>query len=82
LQSNVVVLRTRRPLEQANDGPAQFYRFAGDPERALANDRFMDKAAAFQEIKDCLAAFDHNELSAYEAEGLIRYFVRSYLDIH
>lgn len=80
VQTNVVLLQTRRPLEERpEDCPAQFYKFTGNPEIALKSERFMAKAAAFQEIRDCLIAVDHNELSPHEAERLISYLVQRYL---
>lgn len=59
--------------------PAQHYRFAGDAHAALADEAFMDKAAAFQEIRDCLVAADRREIRPAEAELRIRHLVRAYL---
>ncbi len=81
MQNNVVLLRTRRPLESPAACPAQFYNFTGNPISALRSEVFMEKAAAFQEIRDCLIAVDHNKLAAREAEHLIHYLVRTYLDL-
>lgn len=82
VQPKVVLLRTRRPLEEPPDCPAKFYKFTGDPKIAIKSETFMEKAAAFQEIRDSLVAADHNELRAYEAERIIHYLVRAYLGTH
>jgi hypothetical protein len=77
---NVTHFRKRRPAEQPKACPAQFYKFTGDPALALQSPAFMEKAAAFQEIRDCLIAADNDRLSIPEAERLVRYLVRTYLN--
>jgi hypothetical protein len=80
MQNNVILLRDLRPSDGQVVCPAQFYKFTGDPNMALGNNAFMEKAAAFQEIRDCLTNADHNRLSTNEAERVIRYLARAYLD--
>lgn len=79
MRDNVVLLRTRQPVERSPACPAQFYKFTGDPAEALLNEEFLEKAAAFQEIRDSLIAADRRELPVSEAERRILHFVRAYL---
>ncbi len=81
MNNNVVALRSFRRAERLSVSPAQFYRFSGEPTDSLINEPFLEKAAAFQEIRDCLIAADDNKLSAYEAERRIQYFIRAYLGL-
>jgi len=39
----------------------------------------IEKAAAFEELRDALAAADRAEISAWEAEKRVVYFARCYL---
>lgn len=80
MQDNVVRLTFgTRPKMAASVSPALFYRFSGDPAVAVRDDQFMEKAAAFQEIRDCLVAADQNRLAAHEVELRIQFLVRTYL---
>jgi hypothetical protein len=79
VQDNVIHLRQRSPATGRKVCPAQFYKFTGDPTLALQSPAFMEKAAAFQEIRDCLIAADNDRLSIPEAERLVQYLVRAYL---
>jgi hypothetical protein len=79
MRDNVVLLRTRQPVDRSPACPAQFYKFSGDPAEALLSEEFLEKAAAFQEIRDCLVAADRREVSVGEAERRILHFVRAYL---
>ena len=79
MQDNVIHFRKRRLAEAPKVCPAQFYQFTGDPALALQSPAFMEKAAAFQEIRDCLIAADNDRLSIPEAERLVQFLVRTYL---
>jgi len=81
MPSNILHLPVRRRADAPVTCPAQFYTFTGDREQALLSASFLQKAAAFQEIRDCLVAVDHNRLSAQQAEKRIQYFTRKYLGI-
>lgn len=82
MKANVISLRTRKPLEDSVVCPAQFYKFMGNPAAAVRDEAFMQKAAAFQGVRDCLIAVDRNQLSANQAEELISYLIRTYLGLH
>lgn len=58
---------------------AEHYNLGALPSHFVVDDTFLDKAAAFQEIRDCLAAADRNQLAATEAERRINFLVREYL---
>lgn len=79
MRQNVVHLRLPRPSDGPRPCPARHYRFAGDPAEAVGDELFLRKAAAFQEIRDCLVAADLREIGIEEAERRIRFFVRDYL---
>lgn len=81
MDSKVMTLRVPKRTERLSVSPAQFYQFRGEPESPLMNDCFLEKAAAFQEIRDCLVAADNNQLSPHEAERRIQYYTRSYLGL-
>ena len=82
MRDNVIPLQTRRRhLRRSPTCPAQFYKFAAEPAHAFFSEPFLEKAAAFQEIRDCLTAADHNEITAREAERRIQFFVRAYLSL-
>jgi hypothetical protein len=59
--------------------PAQFYQLDYGAIACAVDSNFLDKAAAFQEIRNCLIAADEKQISALEAERRIRFFVKTYL---
>jgi hypothetical protein len=79
MRIKIVPLRAHQPTERAPVCPAQYYKFTGEP-TAISSEPFLEKAAAFQEIRDCLTAADYQQISARQAERRISYFVRVYLN--
>jgi hypothetical protein len=58
---------------------ARFFAFAGDREAVLGRDASLDKAAAFQELRDCLASADEGRISRTVAERRAQYLLHAYL---
>jgi hypothetical protein len=81
MSAKVVFFPRCRSVERSAASPAQFYELNYGPAASIIDDEFLGKAAAFQEIRDCLAAADLHQLPVREAERRIRYFVRAYLGI-
>lgn len=78
MKANIVHLY---PQGRPARSPARFYNFVGDPDQALNDDAFLDKAAAFQEIRATLVAADTAALPPHEAERKIGFLVRMYLGL-
>lgn len=58
---------------------AEHYTLGGACFSLEDRDVFLNKAAAFQEIRDCLVAADKGQISSHDAERRVRFFVRAYL---
>jgi hypothetical protein len=80
MDDNIAYLDTTRFSKRCFVSPAQYYQLNFELIASAINEKFLEKAAAFQEIRDCLTAADQHRLSVQETENRIRYFVRAYLN--
>jgi hypothetical protein len=73
MSSNVIALK-RRP--EITAGPARYYSFSGP---VNLSDDFLDRAAIFQELRDCLSEAEGNPTRHKQALERITDLARRYL---